>query len=144
MFYLIKKWKIYDSCQTRITQDGYTTIEADFTDEELKKIENGYLYIDNNFIETEESIKKEKEYKISMIKKDISEAVIEYKCGKFKIRKKDFAPIIAQFMDIKENSIEPVSVLDMNYTPITFTYDDFITFKWLVTAKQQEILKNNS
>ncbi len=77
------------------------------------------------------------------IRQDISDTIIDFKGWKFKIRKKDFAPIIAQFMDVKENSIEPINVLDYYYTPIAFTYQDFLDFKALISDTQTQILINN-
>ena len=55
MFYLIKEWKIYGSSELPLKQDWYECIEKDFTQEELEKIKNWYLYIDWEFIESDES-----------------------------------------------------------------------------------------
>ena len=97
----------------------------------------------NSLIESS-IIAKKKQENISNIKKEISDTIIDFKWGKFKIRKKDFAPIIAQFMDVKENSIVPINVLDMDYTPIPFIYKDFLDFKALVSNKQVDIIKKYS
>ena len=78
------------------------------------------------------------------IRNDIANTLIDFKWGKFKIRKKDFAPIIAQFMDIKEYDTTPVNVFDYYYTPIPFTYQDFLDFKSLVSATQTAILIDNA
>jgi len=82
------------------------------------------------------------------IRKDIWETILDFTTiwgvnWKFKIRKKDFAPVLAQFMDVKENSLEPINVLDYNYDPIPFVYQDFIDFKALVSDTQSTILLNN-
>ena len=87
---------------------------------------------------------QQEEERQANIRKQISETLIDFNGGKFKIRKKDFAPIIAQFMDIKENDVDPVNVLDYYYTPIAFTYQDFLDFKALVSATQTTILIDNA
>lgn len=93
--------------------------------------------LDNAWVQVQEQERQAK------IRQEIADTIIEFKGWKFKIRKKDFAPIIAQFMDVKENSIEPINVLDYYYTPIPFTYQDFLDFKTLVSDTQTQILINN-
>tara|TARA_R110000744_G_scaffold24356_2_gene61147 strand:+ start:6977 stop:7120 length:144 start_codon:yes stop_codon:yes gene_type:complete len=47
-------------------------------------------------------------------------------------------------MDVKEYDVAPVNVLDYYYTPVPFTYQDFLDFKALVSATQTAILIENS
>ena len=87
---------------------------------------------------------QQEEARQANIRNDIANTLVDFNWGKFKIRKKDFAPIIAQFMDIKEYDVDPVNVLDYYYTPIPFTYQDFLDFKTLVSTTQTAILIENS
>ena len=117
--------------------------------------ENQYIIWNNEEIEPTTQqigdawIEVQEQERQAKIRQDISDTLIEFTTlwgvtWKFKIRKKDFAPILAQFMDVKENSVEPVYVFDYNYTPIPFVYQDFINYKSLVQDKQAEIITNNS
>ena len=119
--------------------------DFEISKEDREKIYNGcILNPDLSITETEVYFEKVHNEKQANIRKQISETIIDFNGGQFKIRKKDFAPIIAQFMDLKENSIEPINVLDYYYTPISFTYQDFLDFKALVSATQSAIIDQHS
>jgi len=123
-----------------IVEDNWSWPELKWLNEEItepttEELDTAWVTVEAELIE---------EQRQANIRQDIADTIIEFKGWKFKIRKKDFAPIIAQFMDVKENSIEPINVLDYYYTPIDFSYQDFLDFKALVSDTQTAIIVNNS
>lgn len=61
MFHIFKKGVFRGSSTNKITQKDCITVEADFSQEELEKIEKGYLYIDGKFVLSEQAIESEVE-----------------------------------------------------------------------------------
>lgn len=63
MYHIIENWKITWSSENYLSSENWTTIQKDFTQEELKKIEAWYSYnIETwEFEETSESIEFEKQ-----------------------------------------------------------------------------------
>lgn len=57
MYYLIENWKITWSSELYLSSDKWTTIEKDFTQEEIQKISSWYFYniVNWELEETEES-----------------------------------------------------------------------------------------
>jgi hypothetical protein len=66
MYYLIKDWKISWSSELSLSAEWYKTIQKDFSQEELEKLNSWYLYIDWEIVEWPEVKEFEK-------KKDIAE-----------------------------------------------------------------------
>jgi len=112
---------------------------TEITEPTTEELETAWVTVEAEILE---------EQRQANIRQDIADTIIEFTTiwgvtGKFKIRKKDFAPVLAQFMDVKENSVEPINVLDYYYTPIPFVYQDFLDFKALISDTQTQILINN-
>ena len=63
MYYIIKDWKVTNWSSDYLSSENWTTIQKDFTQEELKKITSGYSYnIDLwEFESNNESIEFEKQ-----------------------------------------------------------------------------------
>lgn len=76
MFYAINEtWKIMAYNDELFKKEWCEIIEKDFTEEELKKIQDGYLYIDWVFIESDESRAKEKQEAIDYTYKTFNESL---------------------------------------------------------------------
>ena len=80
MYYIIENWKITDSSENYLSSENWTTIEKDFTQEELQKITSWYSYNINlwEFQESETSIEFEKQL-IENKKKEILKQLWELK-----------------------------------------------------------------
>ena len=63
MYYIIENWKITWSSENYLSSENWTTIEKEFTSEELEKINAGYNYNieTETFEESPESIDFEKQ-----------------------------------------------------------------------------------
>ena len=70
MYYIIENWKITNSSENYLSSENWTTIQKEFTNEELEKITAWYSYNieTEEFEETEESREFEKQTDISKFK----------------------------------------------------------------------------
>ena len=73
MYYLIKDWKLWDGSENNIFTEWYETIEKDFSQEELKKLNSWYLYIDWEIIEWQEVKEFEKQKLFTEYKSNLDE-----------------------------------------------------------------------
>lgn len=71
MYYIIKDWKISWSSELSLSSEWYETIEIDFTDEELEKLNSWYLYIDWEIVEWPEVKEFEKQKLFSEYKTNL-------------------------------------------------------------------------
>jgi hypothetical protein len=68
MYYLIKDWKISWSSEFSLSSEWYETIQKDFSQEELEKLNSWYLYIDWEIVEWPEVKEFEKQKDIDLFK----------------------------------------------------------------------------
>jgi hypothetical protein len=73
------------------------------------------------------------------IRKDIAEAFIEFKWGKFKIRKKDIGILAWHFLLCDKTQTDPITVQDSEYNSIDLTVQEFWHLARLIELKREEI-----
>jgi len=135
-----KNKKILEWSNEKINWYIECIIEEDFL-EKYKSIE-WFTYKDwGIFKENKVLEEREKNMNLRKIKKEISETNIDFKWGKFKIRKKDLWEISAYFEYGNEMKGLPINVLDSEYNTVSMTYNDFVEFGKLVWSKKMEIAK---
>ena len=107
MYYIIKDWKITNWSSDYLSSENWTTIQKDFTQEELEKIEAWYSYnIETwEFQETPESIEFEKQL-IENKKKEILKQLWELK----------------QIKDWLELVLEDTTEIDLKITELKTEY----------------------
>jgi len=128
-----------------IVEDNWSWPELKWLNEEIveptqEELETAWSTVDAKLIE---------EQRQSNIEQDIIDTIIEFttiwgETWKFKITDASFWPILWQFLQVKEDSIVPINVIDCTYKIISFTYQDFLDFKALVSDTQTAIIVNNS
>ncbi len=77
MFYLIENWKLIWSCENKITQQWCETIEINFTQEQINKLQNGCKYENGEIIETPEYLEKQMKAEIQKADFEFQKAVQE-------------------------------------------------------------------
>jgi hypothetical protein len=70
MYYLIKDWKISWSSELPLSSQWYETIQKDFTQEEIEKLNSWYLYINWEIVEWPE-VKEFEKQKLEAKKQEI-------------------------------------------------------------------------
>ena len=60
MFYIFKEWKLMWSSINHVSQEWCETIEYEFTQEEINKLERWYIFKDWELQETDESLANDK------------------------------------------------------------------------------------
>jgi hypothetical protein len=120
--------------------------EWEITSKELEDLKNWFLKI---YINEDWTLKKEldevmmekekEEQRQENIRKDIAEAIIDFKWWKFKIRKKDIGVLAWQFLLCDKTQTDPITVQDSEYNSIDLTVQEFWQLARLVELKREEI-----
>jgi wobble nucleotide-excising tRNase len=71
MYHLMQKWKILSTSNMKIESKWYETIQKDFSQEELEKLNSWYLYIDWEIVEWPEIKNFEKQKLFSEYKTNL-------------------------------------------------------------------------
>jgi len=140
LFPLFIRWEDYEVFNDSQWEWDYIKwYNTEITEPTTEELETAWVTVEAELIE---------EQRQANITQEIADTIIEFTTiwgvtWKFRITDESFWPMLWQFLQIKEDSIEPINVKDCTYKIIPFTYQDFLDFKALVSDTQTAIIINN-
>lgn len=135
---ILKKYlSLYTDVEPLDQYDDWTT---QYFDEEKQKWQ--YNNKGAELLEVQQKLeeKQKRQKRLRDIKNEIASTIIEFKGGKWKMRKKDIWYYTWYEVYADKENVTPITIQDSEYRLIPMLYEDFVNLWKLIWEKRQQII----